>query len=85
MQLVYKSVFSIESALFIKYLKDWIVKNIVKIEKYDILLTVKGILFHDKKRRNYAFLKTKCTIPTLIFYKIVGNLFVKIDIYNCWL
>ena len=60
-------------------------KNIEKIKKYDILITVKGILFHDKKCRNCTFFKIKCTIPTLTFHRIVGNLFVKIDIYNSWL
>ena len=67
MQLNDKSVFSKENALFIR--KKWRleIKRIEKIKKSDILLIVKENLFHDKKCRKWAFLKTKCTISTLKF------------------
>jgi len=35
--------------------------------KYDILLIVKELSFHNKKCRNCILFKSKCTMPTLYF------------------
>ena len=37
-------------------------KNYEKKEKYVILITVKELLFHDKKTGSTLIYKTKCTI-----------------------
>ena len=43
--------------------------------KYDILLIVKELLFHDEKTEYASFFKRKCTI---CLASILGNLFVKL-------
>ena len=42
--------------------------NLTTLIKYDILLNVKEILFHDKKTEHASVFKRKCTILFIILY-----------------
>ena len=75
-----KSVFSIESALFIRVKLKNETKNIEKIWKCVILLIVKELLFHDEKTKSAYIFKTKCTI--CLIFNIMAIYLSKLDIYN---
>lgn len=80
MQIDIKSAFSVESALFVMVKSYFFIENIEKIKKYDILLIVKELLFHDEKTKSAGVFKTKCTI--CLIFNIMAIYLSKLDIYN---
>lgn len=57
-----------EIALFSTLLMEKYMINLTTLIKYDILLNVKEILFHDKKTEHASVFKRKRTILFIILY-----------------
>ena len=58
----------------------FVIKNIENFRKYDILLIVKELLFHDEKTKSAGVFKSKCTI--CLIFNIMAIYLSKLDIYN---